>query len=111
MVSLLLSVSITTLAVLAVARFLPGFSVADLYAALLVAVVLGILNIFVRPILFILTLPINIITLGLFSYVLNAFMLLMAASLVSGITIDGFLPAFIGAFIITLTQSLVSRIE
>lgn len=84
---------ISTLAILVAAYIVPGVMVTPV-GALIAAVVLGALNLFIRPILLILTLPITILTLGLFSIVLNALLVLLAAYLVPGFLVFGFWPAF-----------------
>lgn len=101
------------LALLATAWLIPGIEVADFMAALLAAAVLGLLNTFIRPILEFLALPATLLTFGLFSWVISALILLLAGRLVSGFTVEGFLPALVGgvvlAFIASLLQSLVKR--
>lgn len=81
----------------------PGVSV-TLYGGLIAAVVLGALNLFIRPILVILTLPINILTLGLFSLVINALIVMLASSLVPGFAVGGFWTAFIFAIVLTVVN-------
>jgi len=83
---------VAALAILIAAYIVPGVSV-TLVGALIAAVVLGALNLFIRPILLILTLPINILTLGLFSLVINAVLVLLASYFVPGFLVDGFLTA------------------
>ena len=78
------------LAVGIVAYILPGVSLDGVFAALITAMVLGLVNGFIRPILFFFTLPLTILTLGLFIFVLNALMVLLAAALVPGFTVAGF---------------------
>ncbi len=80
----------STIVILIAAYILPGVHVENFWTALLVALVLGILNALVRPLLFLLTLPITILTLGLFTIVINALMVLLAAAIVPGFTVDGF---------------------
>ena len=99
----------TVLAVLAAAQFVPGFSIESFYVAAILAVLLGVIGITLKPILLILTLPINIMTLGLFSLVINAGILWFLASFVEGFMIDGFLPALLGGVVIALVQWLVHR--
>lgn len=91
---------LNALAVLLVANVIPGITVRSFTIALLVAVVYGIVNAIIRPLLLLLTLPINILTLGLFTFVVNALMLLITARLVPGFTVIGFWPAFWGALIL-----------
>jgi putative membrane protein len=100
---------VTTLALLIVS-YLPGFTVTSLPALFLAALVLGLLNALVRPILFWLTLPLTILTLGLFLLVLNALMLLLTAWLVDGYEISGFLPALIGAILVSLISGISSAL-
>ena len=97
-------------ALLLIAEYVPGFAVSGFYTALIVAVILGVLNVTVRPILFVLTLPITILTLGIFLFILNAVLLWFVASFVEGFEIDGFVPALIGAFLISAVSWIVNRI-
>lgn len=102
-------VLLTALTLLLVASLVPGIEVIGLYAAIVSAIVLGLLNVFVRPILFILTLPITLITLGFFILVINAGLFIFAASLVSGFSVDGFLPALIGSVIVSIVSTISNR--
>ena len=97
-------------ALLLIAEYVPGFAVSGFYTALIVAVILGVLNVTVRPILFVLTLPITILTLGIFLFILNAVLLWFVASFVEGFEIDGFMPALIGAFLISAVSWVVNRV-
>lgn len=97
----------TVLAVLAAAALVPGFYVDGLVTAAIVAILLGAIGITIRPILLLLTLPINLLTLGLFSFVLNAGILLALTLVVHGFSITGFLPALIAAFVIATIQWIV----
>lgn len=99
-----------TLAVLLSAYLIPGFSVTGFYIALIVALILGVLNITIKPILLLLTLPLNLLTLGLFSFVINAVLLIFVASFVEGFAITGFIPAFLGAVIIALVNWTVHEL-
>ncbi|MBP9827713.1 phage holin family protein [Patescibacteria group bacterium] len=94
---LLLRWLINALALLAATQFISGFEVSTFYAALIAALVLGLLNAVVRPILVILTLPINIITLGLFIFVINGVLVWFMSTFIKGVTVDGFLPALLVA--------------
>lgn len=84
------------------AWMVPGITVKNIVAALIAAAVLGFLNVIVWPILAILTLPLTLITFGLFLFVLNAIILKFGAALVPGFSIDGFMPAFVGAIVLTI---------
>lgn len=92
---------IMAVAVIIVAYLLPGVTVSGFWAALLVALVLGILNVFIKPLLLFLSLPINILTLGLFTFVINAILILIASAIVPGFKVAGFWWAL--AFSIVLT--------
>jgi len=97
---------LSVLGLLVIAEVFSGISVDGVYAAVIAVLVLGILNAFVRPILLILTLPITIITLGLFSFVINALLFLFAASFLDGFTVDGFVMALIGSLAMTVVNTL-----
>jgi len=91
---------INALALLVVANIVPGFEVSGLWAALIAALLLGLANAIIRPILLILTLPINILTLGLFTFVINALMIWLVSTIVKGFEVSGFVPALLAAFIL-----------
>ena len=91
-------------AILLASYMLDGIHVSGFASALGAAAILGILNAFFRPIALILTLPINILTLGLFTFVINAVMLKMASGVISGFDVRGFWPAVFGALIISLVS-------
>lgn len=97
---LLLRWLLNAIALLLIANLLPGFHVDSFYAALIAALVLGLVNILIKPFLLLLTFPINIVSLGLFTFVINAVMLLLVSSVVKGFTIDGFGAAFLGALLL-----------
>lgn len=106
MTSLLTRLLAVIVALLLASRYVPGISVDDLYSAFIVALVLGVLNLVVRPILFVLTLPITILTLGLFAFVLNALMFWFAGTFVDGFTVVGFVPALLGSLLVSVVSSL-----
>jgi putative membrane protein len=100
-------------AILLASYLVDGIQVSGFFSALWAAAILGILNAFLRPVALILTLPINILTLGLFTFVINAMMLVMASSIISGFHVHGFWTAVFGALIISLVSwalnSLISE--
>lgn len=100
---------LSALAIFIASEVIPGFNVDNFTTALIVALILGIVNAVIKPILVILTLPINILSLGLFTFVINALMILLVDYLVTGFSVEGFLPALIGAFILWII-SLVLHI-
>lgn len=100
---LILTASITLASYLMDGIHIEGFK-----SALLASAVLGLLNAFFRPILIILTLPINILSLGLFTFVINAMLLRMASGLINGFEVHGFWAAVIGSLIISIINWLLS---
>jgi putative membrane protein len=107
---LLVRILITSGLVLLIAHFMTSVSVADFTTAIIVAVVLGLLNIFIKPILVLLTLPVTIITLGLFLFAINAFIILMCSRLVPGFRVNSFWTALIFSIILSVCQSIVYKI-
>jgi putative membrane protein len=99
---------VLTAAVLAASWLLEGIRVDGLFSALLAAATLGILNAILRPLIILLTLPINIITLGLFTFVINALMLKIVSEVIPGFTVHGFWTAVIGALIIGAVSWLLN---
>ena len=106
--NLLLRILITSGLVLLIAHFMPGVHVASFTTALIVAIVLGLLNIFIKPILVILTLPVTILTLGLFLLVINALMILLCTKIVGGFSVDTFWTALIFSIILSVLQSIMN---
>ncbi len=94
---LLLRFILNALAVMVTAYVVPGIAVASFWSALVAALVIGIVNALVRPVLLILTLPINILTLGVFTLIINALMFWLASSIVKGFDVVNFTAAFFGA--------------
>jgi len=93
-----------TLAIMLAAALIDGIAVRGFFAALGAAAILGILNAFLRPVALILTLPINILTLGLFTFAINAVMLRLTAAIVGGLYVHGFWSALLGALVISLVS-------
>ncbi|HEY0979497.1 MAG TPA: phage holin family protein [Candidatus Paceibacterota bacterium] len=100
---------ISAVAIGIAAYLIPGIEV-TLIGALVLAVVLGIINVFLKPIINLLTLPINVVTLGLFSLVVNALLIMLAGMLVPGFTVDGFWPAFFFGIVVALVSALFGAI-
>jgi putative membrane protein len=101
---------LNAVALLVVAYILPGISVASFGSALVAALVLGLLNMLVKPVLILLTLPITIVTLGLFLVVLNALLFWLAGSILRGFQVGGFWWAVGGAILYSIISGLLSRI-
>jgi len=107
-VGLLLRVLINAAALWVAASLIPGIRVDGVGCTLLAALVLGIINAIVRPVLVFLTLPITLLTLGLFIFVLNAFCLWLTSRLVPGIEVHGFWAAFLGALVVSAVSWILT---
>ncbi|MFH0804839.1 MAG: phage holin family protein [Patescibacteria group bacterium] len=97
-------------ALMAVAYLVPGFHVQTFYTALIVALVLGIVNAVIKPILVILTLPISILTLGLFTFVINASLLLLVSTVVKGFEVESFTAALLGGLVLWVISWFTSAV-
>jgi len=95
---------ILTTSIIITSYLMDGIYVRGFFSAFFAAALLGILNAFFRPILFLLTLPITVVTLGLFTFVLNAIMLLMVSGMVSGFAVRGFWSAVFGSLLISIVS-------
>jgi putative membrane protein len=93
-----------------VSQLLPGVSVASFYSALIVSLVLGLINIFIRPILLVLTLPINLLTFGFFTFVINGILFWFVSTFIKGFNVDGILTGIIASAIVTLFVYFGDRI-
>lgn len=107
---LLLRWVLNALALLIVDRLVVGFSIDSFYIALIAALVLGFVNAVIRPVLLILTLPITFLTLGLFTFVINALMIIFVASFVDGFVVDGFSVALQAALLLWLMSIFTNLI-
>lgn len=106
----ILNIIITTILVMVISYYLPGVTVTGFKAALIVALVLGLLNIFVKPVLVFLTLPATIFTLGLFLLVINAIIILICDALVDGFEIRSFISALLFSLILSVCQAVLSAV-
>lgn len=88
----------------------PGFDVSDFTTALLAAIVLGVVNTFIRPVLTFITAPLTIVTLGLFAFVINASMLYIVSYFVPGVQIAGFVPAILAAVVLSVVATALSML-
>jgi len=101
---------LSALALLAVTYLYPGVQLTSYGSALLAAAVIGLLNLLVRPILIVLTLPITIVTLGLFLFVINALLFWAASGLLSGFHVNGFLAALVGSLLYSLCHLVIEAL-
>ncbi len=103
-----ISLLINTLSLLAITYLLQGVHIKSFWSALILAIVLAVINTVVRPLALIISLPVNLLTLGLFTFVVNAAMLKMASAFVSGVYIDGWGTAIIAAILLSLISSILN---
>ena len=108
MLSLIARWIVNAAALLLVAYLYPGVTVASFWAAMLAALVLGLVNALIRPLLILLTLPVTVLTLGLFLFVINALMFWLVAEIVSGFQVTGFWAALIGSVLYSLITLVTS---
>ena len=107
--NLLVRLLITTILIVVIANFLPGVSVDNFTTSLIVAVVLGLLNTFLKPFLVFLTIPVTLITLGLFLLVINAVIIMLGDYFVDGFHVSGFWSAFFFSIILTFSQTIMNN--
>jgi len=111
MIRLLIRWVLFALALLFTAWVVPGISFANFSTALLAAFVMGLVNVFIRPIIMVFTLPLNLLTLGLLTFIINALMFLLIAKVVTGFVIAGFLAALLGSLVLSLISVFINKIE
>ena len=97
-------------AVMITPYILDGISISSFYTALVVALIWGLISFFVKPILNILTLPINLLTLGLFSFILNGLLFWFISSFIKGFYVDGFISAILGALFVSVISWILGKI-
>lgn len=103
----ILRLLLTAVAVFAGAYLVPGVDVKNFWTAIVVAIVMGLLNLIVKPILVILTLPITILTLGLFYLVINVVIIYLTEYFVTGFTVDGFIPALLFSLLVAIINAVL----
>jgi putative membrane protein len=108
MIGLLVRWLVLTAAILLTAYLLDGIHVSGFFSAFFAAAILGVLNVFLRPFLFLLTLPINMVTFGLFTFVINAMLLMMASGVISGFNVAGFWAALLGSLLISVISWILN---
>ncbi|HSX48747.1 MAG TPA: phage holin family protein [Candidatus Saccharimonadales bacterium] len=104
---ILINLLLSGIAVLISAYILPGVKVDGFVTALAVAILLAVVNLFIKPLVLFLTFPINILTLGLFTFVINALMVLIVSSIVPGFKVDGILWAIVFSIVLSLVSSAI----
>jgi putative membrane protein len=106
----LIKILITSLAVLFTSKILPGITIDNYTTAILVAIVIALLNTFLKPLLILLTIPVTVLTLGLFLLVINAFIIMITSELIKGFNVDGFWWALLFSIILSIVTSLLEAI-
>ena len=99
------------LLIMLIAWFIPGITITGFISALIVVVVLSIVNLLIRPIVQFISLPLNVLTLGVFSLIINALLFLLVAKFSPGFQIDGFWSGFFGALILSIMTPLIDKIN
>ncbi|MBE7705343.1 MAG: phage holin family protein [Cyanobacteria bacterium SIG29] len=99
------------LLIMVIAWFIPGITITGFVAAMIVVAIMGIVNLFIRPLVEFVSLPLNIITLGIFSLIVNALLFLLIARFSPGFAIDGFWSGFWGALILSIFAPLIDKIK
>jgi putative membrane protein len=94
---------------LVIANYVPGIQVDGFYTAVIAAVILGLMNAILKPILIVLTLPITLLTLGLFALVINAALFLFAASFIDGFDVESFWYALLGSLLMSIVSTVGSK--
>lgn len=101
---------VNTLALIAVAYLMPSISVASFWSALVAALILGLVNAVIRPVLFVLTLPVTVLTLGLFIFILNGLLFWFVGSFIEGFVVQGFWSGVFGAILFSIVSWALSAL-
>lgn len=104
---LVIRILVTAFIVVALSNFLPGAHIYNYMTGIWVAITIGLLNLLIKPLLIIFTLPVTILTLGLFLFVINAIVIMIASSLISGFYVDGFWWALVFSILLSVCQSFL----
>ncbi len=110
MLNIMLRWILYALLIIFVSWIIPGIDVENFISAMFVCVVLALINTFIKPLIQLITLPVTFLTLGLFSLVINAFMLMLAGWITPGFEVEGFVSAFLGSLLLSIFAIGVSRI-
>lgn len=101
---------IATVAIIVTSYLLTGVELSGIWAAIWVALFLGLINVIIRPLLVLLTLPINILTLGLFTFVINALLVLLTSSVIDGFSVSGFWVALLFSIIVSVFSYILNTL-
>ena len=109
MITIISRVLVSALGLLLAAYLIPGIEVTGIYIAIITAIILGLFNLIVRPILIVLTLPITIVTLGLFMFVINASMFWFVSTFIDGFSVTGFWTALLGSVLVSVVSAVSNK--
>lgn len=98
------------LAIIFIAWIVPGINIENFWSAMLACVIIAIINAVIKPLIELISMPINILTLGLFSFVINALLFMLAGAITPGLQVDGFLSALLGSILLSLFSLAISKI-
>ena len=101
---------LSALLIIFIAWLIPGIYVSNFFVALLVVVLIGLVNTFIRPLVQLISLPLNFLTLGLFGFIINTLLFLLVAKIAPGFNIDGFWNGFFGALILSIFTPLINNL-
>lgn len=107
---MLVALVLNAVALVATTYIVPGFTVDNYTTAVLAAIVLGVVNTFVKPALSFITAPINVVTLGLFTFVINAVVLFIVSAVVPGLMIDGWIAAVLAAVVLSVVSTVLNSV-
>ena len=107
---IIVALVLNAVALLATTYIVPGFRVDNFTTAVLAAIVLGVVNTFIKPVLSFITAPLTVITLGLFAFVINAVVLFIVSAVVPGLKIDGWIPAILGAIVLSVVSTILTTL-
>ena len=107
---MLINLLVNALAFYVTAYIVPGIHIENLQTLGVVSIVWGVLSIILKPILILLTLPVNIMTLGLFTFIINAFLIMIVSSIVPGFRVDSFGQALLGAIVLSLLNVVLGKL-
>lgn len=108
--NLIIKLVIYIVALIVVEYVIPGFEFVDMQATVVSAVIIGAINTFIRPIIHVISLPISIMTLGIFAFLINVFLLWFVAYLVPGFNIDGFVTAAVASIVLALISAFLNKL-
>jgi len=107
---MLIQLLVSAIAFYVTAYLVPGFTISGWQVSIIISIVWGLLTLLIKPLLILLTLPVNVLTLGLFTFVINAILLLLMDKIVSGFSVSGFGTALIASVVLSLVNALLSKL-